>query len=280
MSELPRRALTSVFFVAAVAGCILASRMSCYVLLTAIQAGCLYEYLRLIRPFQSYPYKVRTILHGLVLAFACLWHLSIFGVNSQDGFLASWLGLLAAVALLLVAEMVLLRTLYVRSFLLTVAGLVAISWTLHHAYLLTLPVGSAWYPWPAMKLFGVVLLIWAADTAAYFIGSQWGRHHLAPAVSPNKTWEGLIGGVAGSLAVGVVLWYFLGQFPLPFWLALGSVVAIATVAGDLMESWLKRRAGVKDSGSLLPGHGGLLDRFDGWLTAMPAAAYFVLAFAS
>ncbi|MHB9021226.1 MAG: phosphatidate cytidylyltransferase [Halothiobacillus sp.] len=121
-----------------------------------------------------------------------------------------------------------------------------------------------------LLLFGI-LIVAVADTLAYFVGRALGRHKLAPALSPGKTLEGLVGGLVGVgilAAIGVVLPLFSS---VPAWeLALWSMlVALFSVAGDLEESRLKREAGVKDSGQLLPGHGGLLDRLDGQLAAMP-----------
>jgi phosphatidate cytidylyltransferase len=115
----------------------------------------------------------------------------------------------------------------------------------------------------------VVVAVWASDGAAMIGGRSFGRHTLAPALSPKKTWEGAVSGlggaVAGALAVGWLL-----DLPLGVAAAAGVVVAVAGLLGDLAESALKRSAGVKDTGTLLPGHGGILDRFDAMLFAAPA----------
>ncbi len=115
---------------------------------------------------------------------------------------------------------------------------------------------------------GLILLImaatWACDTAAFFVGRRWGKHRLAPAVSPGKTVEGVGGGLAGGLVVGAIASLLLPEAPARI-VGLGIVVAIAAILGDLAESAMKRRLGAKDSGWLVPGHGGLLDRIDGLL---------------
>ncbi len=116
-------------------------------------------------------------------------------------------------------------------------------------------------------------LVWATDIGAYFAGRAIGGPKIAPAISPNKTWAGLFGGMIGALALGWALHIWAG---LPRELALfGPVLAVLAQAGDFFESWMKRRAGVKDSGSILPGHGGALDRLDGAMTSLPFAALAV-----
>jgi phosphatidate cytidylyltransferase len=114
-------------------------------------------------------------------------------------------------------------------------------------------------------------IVWVADIGAYFAGHAWGRHKLAPRVSAGKTREGLFGGVAAVLLYALAgLWLFAvpweGWFP---WVAIAVVAGLLSVAGDLLESVLKREAGVKDSGRILPGHGGLLDRIDSLIAAAP-----------
>ena len=116
--------------------------------------------------------------------------------------------------------------------------------------------------WFAILLW-VMVVTWATDIFAYFAGRSIGGPKLAPRVSPNKTWAGLGGGVAGAAVLGWLVASWLGMGP-PFTWA-GALMGVIAQAGDLFESWLKRRAGVKDSGTILPGHGGALDRLDGLL---------------
>jgi phosphatidate cytidylyltransferase len=120
------------------------------------------------------------------------------------------------------------------------------------------------------------LVTWAADTGAYYVGTSVGRHRLAPVISPNKTVEGLVGGVM--LALGAALlarMWFLPSFSVTECLVAGALLTIAGVTGDLTESALKRSAGVKDSGVVLPGHGGMLDRLDSLLFTSPVFYYYV-----
>jgi phosphatidate cytidylyltransferase len=121
-----------------------------------------------------------------------------------------------------------------------------------------------------LPVLHLICIVVATDVGAFAAGKTFGRHKLAPSISPGKTWEGLAGGV---LAAAVVSWSFSPFLVFPHTqlgaLLLGMVLAVISQAGDLFESWIKRRAGVKDSGSLLPGHGGILDRVDGLSFAAP-----------
>ncbi|KTT76763.1 phosphatidate cytidylyltransferase [Sphingomonas endophytica] len=126
--------------------------------------------------------------------------------------------------------------------------------------------------------FWAMALVWACDIGAFFAGRSIGGPKLAPRLSPNKTWAGLIGGMIAAGALGLVLYDAAG---LPLHLALCSpVLAVLAQMGDLYESWLKRRAGVKDSGNILPGHGGVLDRLDGLVPVAPVAALLVVTLPS
>ncbi|MGH8493462.1 MAG: phosphatidate cytidylyltransferase [Moraxellaceae bacterium] len=126
-------------------------------------------------------------------------------------------------------------------------------------------------PWWLMYLF---LLVWGADTGAYFAGRAFGRHKLAPSVSPGKTLEGFAGGLllTMTLAVAVAVWRDLAGVRLAAFLGLSLLTVLASVLGDLFESMVKRHAGIKDSGTIFPGHGGALDRIDSLTAAAPVFA--------
>jgi phosphatidate cytidylyltransferase len=157
--------------------------------------------------------------------------------------------------------------------------------------LTTLPLLSEQENGPSLLLF-LFLVVWAGDTAALYVGRAFGRRKLAPAISPGKTWEGSIASVAGSVVIGWLLVLLAGSLSrgnfgklsslLSFpgatvrWLVLAVVLNVAAQVGDLVESAIKRGAGVKDSGTLLPGHGGMLDRIDALLLAAPALWYALL----
>lgn len=128
------------------------------------------------------------------------------------------------------------------------------------------------YSWQV--ILGTMLLLWTTDSGAYFTGKTFGRHKLFPRISPGKTWEGWVGGLLLALAAGYVLALFFHDLDRWHWLGVALIVAVFGVLGDLIESLLKRSLQVKDSGTLIPGHGGILDRFDSLLLVVP----FIVAF--
>jgi phosphatidate cytidylyltransferase len=150
-----------------------------------------------------------------------------------------------------------------------------------------IPAALAMAELPPRQLLMVLGLVWVADSAAFFAGSALGRHKLAPAISPRKTWEGVAGGAAGSTIYAIIWATVDPQFPvrvqgeiwIPF-LAGALLLCALSVMGDLFESALKRQAGAKDSGRLLPGHGGVLDRIDSATATLPAALLMLRAAAS
>ena len=133
---------------------------------------------------------------------------------------------------------------------------------------------------PPGLVFGVLALVWIADSAAYFTGRKLGRRKLAPAISPGKTWEGVLGGLLGVLVYAIICGHTIpalesrleGPAAWLLYLSGGGLLCVVSVIGDLFESAMKRQAGVKDSGTLLPGHGGVLDRVDSALAVLPVVA--------
>ena len=157
--------------------------------------------------------------------------------------------------------------------------------------LTTLPLLSEQENGPSLLLF-LFFVVWAGDIAALYVGRAWGRRKLAPAISPAKTWEGSAASIVGSVLIAALLILLAGDlsrssignlssllsFPgsMATWLVLAAILNAAAQAGDLVESAIKRGAGVKDSGTLLPGHGGVLDRIDALLVAAPVLWYALL----
>lgn len=178
-------------------------------------------------------------------------------------------GLLAGLLLVVVGAVVLGRE--ASSF----EGALTTAWaSLYIGVLFSFLVALRNLEYGRLVIFAFFVVIWATDAMAFFVGRQWGRHKLMVHVSPGKTWEGTIGGVVSAVIIGIVVaplihlrWYDAAIFAV--------VVSVVGVVGDLLESQFKRYVGVKDSGALLPGHGGILDRFDSALLALPFAYYLL-----
>jgi len=153
----------------------------------------------------------------------------------------------------------------------TIAGILYIGWLLSHLVALRgLEGGRNW-------VFFVLFVTWASDTTAFFTGRKLGRHKLAPSISPGKTWEGSISGIGAAIAMSILFFTPTPfQLPLTYWQAIPLSIAVSILGqlGDLTESLLKRNMGVKDSGRLMPGHGGLLDRMDSIIFAGVVVYYF------
>jgi phosphatidate cytidylyltransferase len=214
------------------------------------------------------------LLVGGVALLALARHL--LGLNGAD-----W-----QITLLTLAAMAYHLVLYERGrdhagtdFAATLAGILYIGWLgAYFISLVNLPEGRFW-------LLTVLPAVWAADSGAYIVGKRIGRHKMTPRLSPKKSWEGLLGGVVFSVVITALLAYGWQQLIGPDsaitplrGVILGVVLSILPVLGDLGESMLKRQVGMKDSGNLLPGHGGVFDRIDSWLWAAPIGYYVIVWF--
>lgn len=234
----------------------------------------------------------RPLFAALVAAVAVLAVLEFFALAAHLGAHPyRWLGSLAAAALVLHLELA-----PQDSALLVVAALLAfLLWALAHPQRLEsafadlgatalgfLYVGSLLgvtgalrTGWDARWLLFLLAVVWAGDVAALYVGKLLGRHRLAPRISPGKTWEGTAGSLLAAALVGFAFGLWMERQPLRY-LALAIAVNIAAQCGDLVESLFKRAAGAKDSGALLPGHGGVLDRVDAMLFAAPVLWFYLL----
>jgi phosphatidate cytidylyltransferase len=268
---LRQRVITAVVLVAALLAAATAGRVVLDAALAVVLGAAAFEWLRLAR----HP--------GIVcVAAACGFAASLFAVEAVGHGLHSdvLLALLATacVAWLLIAVLVMraarrgVRVPHAVSTLLALV-LLAAAWFA----LMRLTEGGFVY------LLSVLVVVWLADIAAYFAGRRWGRRKLAPAISPGKTWAGVGGAIVAVLAVALIVDWLAPQLPafstlllqrLSPIVALGLLAALValSIVGDLLESLLKRQVNAKDSGRLLPGHGGVLDRLDALIAVLPAAA--------
>jgi phosphatidate cytidylyltransferase len=185
---------------------------------------------------------------------------------------ARWLSLTLFLSLVALTLSIMLSATHAAHFfpmlVYSVFGVLFIGWTLSHLILLRLLPAGPWY-----MLF-LCAVVWVGDSAAMYVGKSLGQHKMAPVISPGKTWEGALGGVIGGVGTAVVsARFWLPDLVLWQWIVLGLCIAVAAQLSDLAESMLKRYAGVKDSGGLIPGHGGMLDRIDSLLFAAPTLVY-------
>jgi phosphatidate cytidylyltransferase len=142
-------------------------------------------------------------------------------------------------------------------------------------FVVLVPAAAAMVWLDPRRLLAVLVLVWIADSAAYFVGRAWGRRKLAPSISPGKTWEGAAGGVAAALVYAIICKRLFADVGWAAYAAAAVLLAVLSIVGDLFESAAKRRAGVKDSGALLPGHGGILDRIDSATAVLPLSAFLL-----
>lgn len=232
-----------------------------FAFILVVMIGCAIEYLRIVRSLA--PDSPIWLLYVFLPVVASgLWLVASGRVADSPVYLLALTALLGIVlpTALLAARIPLAETLPA----LAIVGFGTVYLALPAVAFARLQGTDPWL------VFLLVAIIWLGDTGAFYIGSRWGKHKLAPRISPKKSWEGAIAGFATSLiATGVWSVCQLDRIDLRL-LALGAITAVAGQVGDLVESMFKREAGVKDSGSLLPGHGGLLDRMDSALFAAPA----------
>jgi phosphatidate cytidylyltransferase len=199
---------------------------------------------------------------GIALAMALVWPFTM-----KDGYLELLLWITTAWWLVAFLWVTLAPASHSRVTVATSGLLVLVPAWVAIAHLFLQAVRGIDVPGSQLVLF-MLMLVWAADIGAYFAGRRFGRLKLAPRVSPAKTWEGVLGGVAAAAVVAAVgAWWF--DLPRVAFLSLCLAVALISIVGDLTESMFKRYAGMKDSGSLFPGHGGVLDRIDSVTAAAP-----------
>jgi phosphatidate cytidylyltransferase len=283
------RALTSLVFVAVMLTGLLWNIWSFFILFSIIHFGCWYEYQKLLAKIDPAYTEISAFQkYGVMIAGWCIMMYSsrpeYAGSMGNIGLHNAGLyGGLLFLFILPVAEILYTRKTYLRNMGYSVLGLIYISLSL--GLLLNL---RTYYPGIALDnvnkllVLAIILSLWVNDTMAYLVGSLIGKTPLS-AISPKKTWEGTIGGIIFSILAMGALGYFLSSgFEMQAvsqWMIVAAIAAITGTVGDLLQSKLKRLADVKDSGHIMPGHGGFLDRFDSLLFATPFIWLYIVMFA-
>ena len=266
MSNFWKRAITGTLYVCVVVGAVLFNQFSFLGLLLLICFFCLTEFVKLFKNKAFGPPAYATIVIGVI-------YFLLRELNSAQ--ILPQYTINFAHPLLFVVFIVELFATKRRSFTsasIGVGGIIYISFSLwcftEVGYL-----GGTYHP---DVILGYFILIWCSDTFAYIVGNLIGKTKLFKSISPKKTWEGSIGGAVFTIAASVLLYKFYpGTLRLFEWLGLATIIVVFGVIGDLVKSMLKRNSGVKDSGTILPGHGGVLDRMDSLLFSAPFAMAFL-----
>ncbi|GAA0530670.1 phosphatidate cytidylyltransferase [Chitinophaga japonensis] len=285
------RTASALVFVAVMLGGILWSPFTFFLLFFLVNFFALQEYFKLVRAIDTgyrevsgwHRYGVLVASCAIIMAFTG----ESFGTTGISlGFMGWWLAVIFLLVLPM-GEILLGKDFSLKNIGYSALGLLYITLSLGLLIDMRLSAGvirftgssTGMQPGWMIPLL-LICFIWINDTMAYIIGSLIGRTPFFPAISPKKTTEGSVGGMVLAIAVAGIFGYYWGRqwLDLQHWLALAGIAAVFGTAGDLLESKLKRMAGVKDSGNIMPGHGGFLDRFDSLLLAAPFAWLYVQSF--
>jgi phosphatidate cytidylyltransferase len=282
------RALTSLVFVAVMLTGLLWNIWSFFILFSIVHFGCWYEYQKLLAKIDPEYAEISSFQkYGVMIAGWC-----IMMYCARPGFAgdignaglhnAGLYGGLLFLFILPVAEILYTRKTYLRNMGYSMLGLIYISLSLGMLLnLRTIYPGTALETVNKLLVLAIILSLWVNDTMAYLVGSLIGKTPLSD-ISPKKTWEGTIGGIIFAvIAMGAVGYFLSSGFEMQAvsqWMIVAAIAAIAGTIGDLLQSKLKRLADVKDSGHILPGHGGFLDRFDSLLFATPFIWLYIVMF--
>ena len=270
-----QRAVTGVLFVIVLVGCILYSPLSFGILFTIISVLSVHEFAQLVSKSSEVSInKTITALGGAYLFLALMSFCTQQSVGARV--FLPYLGLLLY---MMITELYLKKKNPTGNWAYSMLSqlYVALPFALLNvlAFQNSPETGSVTYN-PILPL-SIFVFIWLSDTGAYCVGSLIGKHRLFERISPKKSWEGSIGGGIFSIASSLGFAHFFPFMPGWQWVGLAIVVVIFGTWGDLTESLMKRQLGIKDSGNILPGHGGMLDRFDSALMAIPAAVVYLYA---
>jgi phosphatidate cytidylyltransferase len=274
MKGLTRRAITAVLFVVVMLTGLFIGKLSFILLFAVITILCLWEFLGMVLHHDTRRDWIRIFI-GVVFGLspfvlASVMHMAL-GSNDRFVIITSVL-FFPLIFSAFIYELFTASEKPFQNVAFMVLGMVYIGAPFSLLNFIAFN-GDSFNVWP---IFGLLLLTWMNDTGAYLIGSKFGKTPLLPRISPKKTWEGTLGGVAVTFGVGYLFCAVTGELRFVDWMVLSGIVAVFGSIGDLIESMLKRSLAVKDSGTLLPGHGGMLDRFDAFIFSLPFAAAYLL----
>lgn len=270
-----QRAVTGVLFVIVLVGCILYSPLSFGILFTIISVLSVHEFAQLVSKSSEVSInKTITALGGAYLFLALMSFRTQQSVGARV--FLPYLGLLLY---MMITELYLKKKNPTGNWAYSMLSqlYVALPFALLNVLAFQNSPETGSVPYNPILPLSIFVFIWLSDTGAYCVGSLIGKHRLFERISPKKSWEGSIGGGIFSIASSLGFAHFFPFMPGWQWVGLAIVVVIFGTWGDLTESLMKRQLGIKDSGNILPGHGGMLDRFDSALMAIPAAVVYLYA---
>ncbi|MFW6383077.1 MAG: phosphatidate cytidylyltransferase [Nanoarchaeota archaeon] len=272
MNNLIKRSITGIIFILILAGAILLGHFSYYVIFLIIMTISLLEFIELTKNIELKIPKIPTLILGVII-------FSLTFLEAQKLIHTSWLSLAILPAILTpLFTFIKQNNNQLLEICLNFFGMIYIILPLSLANYLVFPANDVNHAYDPDLLMFIFILIWTHDTFAYITGKYAGKHKLSKQISPAKTWEGTIGGTTISIIVALIIGYFSTNYPIIHFVALPIIISSAATLGDLTESSLKRTAKVKDSGNILPGHGGILDRFDAAFFAIPATFIYIKFF--
>jgi len=270
LNNFTTRTITGVLFVICIIGSVVLSHWAFAALFLLVSLAGFVEYAKIVRMGKIYPHRLSGLFFATILyASFVLWE---FGAIGSNLLLLNFM----------ILPMVLIVELYRKSatpFLNASASILGLMWVVLPLALLSGFINHADGPgWiNSGALLGFFLILWMYDSGAYIFGSMFGRHRMIEHISPKKSWEGFLGGSLIGLLTAYLISASFVEFSLMQWMMIALLIIVFGTFGDLVESMLKRSTGVKDSGSILPGHGGILDRFDAVFLAAPPV-YFLIYF--
>lgn len=266
MKNLLVRSTAGLLIVVVFLGAILGGPVSFLILFILLQAGCLREFYQLTEKINFHPDKKLGLLSSTILLIGTF--LTASGQLSP-GILGALLFLLLGFFL---AQLFRNAPNSIANLGISLLGLIYIAIPMALSNFLVFHPAHGYSP---ELLISLMLIIWTYDSGAYLVGCTIGKHRLFERISPKKSWEGAIGGLCLALIITAIIARFSGRLSLGTWLGFAGIAVVSATFGDLTESMLKREVKVKDSSHLIPGHGGLLDRFDSILFAIPATVAFL-----
>ena len=264
-----QRSTTAAAFVTIMLACVYFGAASFTFIFALVTVLCLWELLTIFFPKDDWAHKLLGLALGLLpYSIAVLSNFDYLDFSPES---LLW-GLLAILFSLFIIELFLQSKQPFQNIALLILAAIYVSLPFALLHTIGFAEGDSYYFGIVM---GLMLMTWASDTGAYLVGSRFGKTPFLPRISPKKTWEGTLGGLLGTVLAGWGLSVLLPELPRMDWIALACIVGVFGPLGDLVESMLKRSYGIKDSSNLLPGHGGVLDRFDAFLFMLPFVAVYL-----